>query len=296
MVRRTTASEDGRETTTVEDILSSTSLVTPSNDIYHDLDPEGAIQTNGIDVNHGSAMEALSIEQRYQLERQTAKVRHWRESQYAVGMVEVTWKDELSRHLNDDDDDVNGANRECCSDAASDSMDPTCGCLIASGYVCSKIGAGRIGNMAVLKERVVTEKDENGTAVSRTKIEFIVGPYWPMMMFITYPLIFGVSFWTAYTAIPNVPVAISSVWAILTFGLCLSLFNVAFRDPGILPRFDKVPTDEQQKKLGYESKFQNGRSSSRQEWKWNDTALTYRPRSAHFDPDCAVIVEEFDHT
>ena len=295
MVRRTTASEDGRETATVEDMLSPTSLVAPSNDIYHDLDPEGADQTDIIGVNHGSPMEALSIEQRYQLERKTAKVRHWRENQYAVGMVEVTWKDELSRHLGDedDDDDINGANRSCCSDAASENMDPTCGCLIASGYVCSRIGAGRVGNMAVLKESVVTEKDENGVSVSRTKIDYIVGPYWPMMMFITYPMIFGVSIWTAYSAIPHQSIAIISIWATLTFGLCFALFSVAFRDPGILPRFNKVPTDEQLNNLGYKSRSQNGRNH---EWRWNETALTYRPKGASFDLDCAVMVEEFDHT
>ena len=36
--------------------------------------------------------------------------------------------------------------------------------------------------------------------------------------------------------------------------------------------------------------------SDESQWRWNDRALTYRPRGAWYDQDTAVVVEGFDHT
>eukprot|EP00565_Helicotheca_tamesis_P007378 CAMPEP_0185727030 /NCGR_PEP_ID=MMETSP1171-20130828/2831_1 /TAXON_ID=374046 /ORGANISM="Helicotheca tamensis, Strain CCMP826" /LENGTH=331 /DNA_ID=CAMNT_0028395501 /DNA_START=150 /DNA_END=1145 /DNA_ORIENTATION=+ len=237
-------------------------------------------------------VESLSIEARYENGRKAAKKRHWQESPYAVGLVEPTWRDELTRRggRDDDDEDGNGPNRSMCDDLCSDEMDPTCGCLIASGVVCSRLGAGRVGNMAVLKERsvlveeeVVDEEagegeDEPKTTVRRVyknKIEIVVGPYWPFMMCVTYPLIFGVSGLTAVKAIPGKHPIFIAAWSACTFGLIYSLFSVGCRDPGILTRH---------------------RSPPHASWRWNDQAQTYRPRRAVYDTDCACVIEEFDHT
>ena len=41
-------------------------------------------------------------------------------------------------------------------------IDPGCGCIYLSAVFCSRLGAGRIGNMIVLKERyVMVEVDDN---------------------------------------------------------------------------------------------------------------------------------------
>ena len=262
----------------------------------------------------------LSIERRYAKERMAAKVRNWKEGELAAGLVELTWRDELGKHRYavDDDDDANGANRGVCADCCKEEMEPTCGCLFLSGLVCSRLGAGRVGNMAILRESTVMveeiindadESDEgiesehdggrpalssNGSAagagagggairtrtVHRRKIDLVVGPYWPMLLCITYPLIFAVSTWTLVSAIlPGRHPLVTLIWATLTLGLIYALFGVSFRDPGILPRHRTPPV-----------------GSGRGEWRWNDQAQTYRPRGAIYDPDCAVVIEGFDHT
>ena len=262
----------------------------------------------------GDEAQPLFIDRRYAEERMAAKVRNWKEGELAAGLVELTWRDELGKHryTDDDGDDANGANRGVCADCCKEEMEPTCGCLYLSGLVCSRLGAGRVGNMAILKEstiiveEVINDADDeeegiesehdsartapssNGSGngavrtrrVHRRKIDYVVGPYWPMLLCITYPLIFAVSTWTFVSAIlPGRHPMVTLVWATLTLGLIYALFGVAFRDPGILPRHRTPPV-----------------GSGRGEWRWNDQAQTYRPRGAIYDPDCAVVIEDFDHT
>jgi hypothetical protein len=151
------------------------------------------------------------------------------------------------------------------------------------------LGAGRVGNIAVFKqttewvEEISEESDEtNGEPkmkrFTRPKLLFVAGPYWPMLIFVTYPLILGVSGVTLVTVIPYIHPAIGFVWSLLTIGLIAALALTAFRDPGILPRYENPPPQD------------DGT------WRWNERAHSYRPRNAWYDPDTAVIVEGFDHT
>ena len=84
---------------------------------------------------------------------------------------------------------------------------------------------------------------------------------------------------TLFSAIPGKPLAVILLWAVCTLGLIYSLAMTAFRDPGILPRYERPPP-----------------SSEQRGWRWSDRAYTYRPRGAFYDPDTAVVVEGFDHT
>ncbi|OEU18747.1 hypothetical protein FRACYDRAFT_274878 [Fragilariopsis cylindrus CCMP1102] len=161
-----------------------------------------------------------------------------------------------------------------------------CGCC--SAIMCSVLGAGRIGNMAILKQSTewVTEEvpdEENGgmktNRFTQPRLDFVVGPYWPMLCMVTYPLILGVSGMTLVMAIPKVNPLIGFVWAICTIGLISALAMTAFRDPGIQRRCSDPPPDQEGN-----------------QWRWNDRALSYRPRGAWYDPDTGVIVEGFDHT
>ena len=79
-------------------------------------------------------------------------------------------------------------------------------------------------------------------------------------------------------SIPSKPPIVQLVWAVLTLGLIFALAMTAFRDPGILPRYETPP------------------SQNESAWRWSDRALSYRPRGAFYDSDTAVIVEGFDHT
>jgi hypothetical protein len=244
--------------------------------------------------------EPLSIEQIYLTSQQNARENHWRDNPYATGLVAPTWYDEINRGLDSEGgSDANGPNRSCCSDAAEPEMDPTCGCLYFSGHVCGALKFGRVGNMVILKEsHVLVEEDvedeEAGDGsmitrkVSKREIDLIIGPYWPMMMFVTYPLILGVSFWTAVSAVfvPEYNLILVVIWSVMTFGLCFSLFSVAFRDPGILPKYKSIPNQQNN----------NSSRSKSTSWRWIDSAQSFAPRGAMYDTDCAVVVEEFDHT
>jgi len=210
-----------------------------------------------------------TIEGRYETEREKAKVRHWKESVYAVGLVEPTWADE---QFNPD-------------------RDPLCNCVSIGSKVCARLGARRVGNMAVLRESVETMADDDDDSndeenpgrkrnVSRRTFGIVVGPYWPMLVFVTYPIIFGVSLWAAFSLPGKNPLFIL-FWLCCTLGIIVALFQTSCRDPGIMLRRRESPN-----KLGDPADL----------WRWNDQALTWRPRGAFYDQDCACVVEKFDHT
>ena len=225
-------------------------------------------------------------------------------------------------------------------------IDPGCGCICLSAMICSRLGASRIGNMAVLKERYVmvesdvddddyeedndveglervdgfVDDDEGLTAhqrndsdcsrgtnkkmpaktktlVRKREIQLVVGPFWPMLLFITYPLIFGVSVFTLYSGLPGKPIYVQLIWAVLTLLLIWALFNTGFRDPGILQRRTRPPpmkdgddSDHATRRIGFRWGNEDG------SWRWSDQAQSYRPKNSMYCPDCKVVVEEFDHT
>ena len=303
--------------------------------------------TKSLEITSDPELEAdlatppSSIDDEYRTSREQSKLRHWKESEYAAGLVEPTWADEL---------ELSHRNGQCCCCVAGNGMgqvfqeeiDPGCGCIYLSAVVCSRIGAGRIGNMAVLKERYVWvegEEDEvygeNGDAcdgfvgdeeslhkrkgasdeasgtvdaenkytkhlIRKREIQLIVGPFWPMLLFITYPLIFGVSFFAMKNGLPGKPLPLQIVWGVLTFQLIRSLFNTGFRDPGIMRRHKNPPPsenpgeDENEDETRRRVAFRwQGRTGA---WRWSDHAQSYRPRNAMYDSDCKCIIEEFDHT
>ena len=313
-----------------------------------------SLEITNDDFNPPQTTVASTIEEQYNSEREHSRLRHWHESEYAAGLVECTWSDELE------------ASRQrgcCCSDRHEmnqmfqEEMDPGCGCNYLSAVVCSRLGAGRIGNMAVLKERYVLveaddddddddtnedvnqdgegvvgqeqmdgfvedeedglhkrnnsshsndgDKNNNATSAKSTKkrmirkreIDLIVGPFWPMLIFITYPLIFGVSGLTLWKAIPGQPIYIQLGWATLTFLLIRALFNTGFRDPGIINRHKNPPpvnNDDVEEQVKRRIGFRWGNEEG--PWRWSDQTQSYRPRNSMYCPDCKVIIEEFDHT
>lgn len=223
----------------------------------------------------------VSMDARYDAESQQIRTKAWVESYFACGNVNSTWEAEYVQLRE------TGWKGQCSKlmDGPNSNSVP-CGCF--SAIVCPMFGAGRIGNMIVLKQsnEWVTEEvpdlENGGTKTERStrpRLDFVVGPYWPMLCMVTYPLILGVSLVTLVTVIPKVNAWIGLCWAVCTVGLIVALAMTAFRDPGILPRYSNPPPNQEE----------NG-------WRWNDRALTYRPRGSWFDPDTAVIIENFDHT
>lgn len=218
----------------------------------------------------------LTLDDPSPLSIESTKIKHWKESPFAVGQVGVTWEEECtSEHFCCD--------QQCCRE----DVDANC-CICCSGIVCAKLGAGRVGNMAVLKQSMewvehVEQDEETGEEkvirkYQRPRLDCVVGPYWPMLLFVTYPLIFGISLWTLLIAIPSKHILVKFFWGVSTSALIYSLAKTACTDPGILYRHHHPPPQEEN------------------QWRWSDQGQTYRPRGAHFDTDCAVVVEGFDHT
>jgi hypothetical protein len=176
---------------------------------------------------------------------------HWKASKYAVGLVDVSWKSHqwnLSRS-----NATKGTNQNVI--------------LICSALCCSSQLCGRRGNMVELPANLM------------------LGPYWPILIFVTYPLILGITLATAIMSIPHQSIPVVAVWASLYTLLLLTLGCVACRNPGVLPRHLKP-------------KYTHHRHNTtiHEEWIWNDQALTYRPRTAKYDSACACVLEDFDHT
>lgn len=306
---------------------------------------------HSVQLGGNGPTKASTIEEQYHSEREQAKLRHWKESDFAAGLVEPTWSDELENYRR------KGC---CCCPPDSEAMgqifheeiDPGCGCIYLSAVVCSRLGVGRIGNMAVLKERyVMVEADNDGDdeceegaggervdgfvdeeegglslhqrnstsnsiagggnkilaaktkrLVRKREIQLVLGPFWPMLLFITYPLIFGVSAWTFYSGIPGKPWFVQIGWALLTLQLIRSLFNTGFRDPGILKRHTNPPPVQDDSALDADNNNRNrmriGFRSGNEEgpWRWTDQVQSYRPKNSMYCTDCKVVVEEFDHT
>ena len=221
---------------------------------------------------------AVSAEERYQTEKHHLRLKHWRDSPFAAGLTEPTWMAERQRPS------------EKSQAYGDNELEPdTTGCLCISAQVCPLFGASRVGNMVVLRQshewvEEVTVDEETGERTSqrysRPTLKIVMGPYWPMMMFVTYPLIFGVSGWAFRDAIlPGTkPAVIVLVWFICTIGLITALAFTACGDPGILYRHREPPPQ--------------GENT----WRWTDQAQTYRPRGSFYDVDTAVVVEGFDHT
>mmetsp|Transcript_8761 Transcript_8761/g.11631 ORF Transcript_8761/g.11631 Transcript_8761/m.11631 type:complete len:331 (-) Transcript_8761:234-1226(-) len=251
---------------------------------------ENSEDLNSLDDMTGNAAVAESVQVHM------TRLKKWKESAFAVALTEPTWEAEAQKlswtgersyhRLNgrtivptEDEDDL----------TEMDLHPDTTGCLCCSALICPYLGAGRVGNMCILHsttERIeeVDEDLETGEVktrrFTRPKLLCVLGPYWPMLLFVTYPLIFTVSGWAFMVSIypGNKPFVVVAAWVLLTGGLIGALGLTGCRDPGILYRQAQAPPQNENA------------------WRWNDQAQTYRPRGAHFDADTGVIIEEFDHT
>lgn len=206
------------------------------------------------------------------LDARELKIRNWQQSPFAVGCVNVTWADDRRRFRPDSTSSIQlERNPKVCF----------------SAYVCGCLGARRVGNLAVLAqtteeydhvEIVNTETGEQRiTKRKRPKLLWVLGPYWPVNFFLTYPLIIGISFLIGWTKLPGKSMGVIISWSLSTFLLVFSLAMIACRNPGVLYRHRERPPNAD-------------------DWRWNDQAKTYRPPKARFDPECQVVIEGFDHT
>lgn len=260
---------------------------------------------------------------------QQLRMRHWKESPFAVGLTPATWADERKQRLS--------RRRKWGS---------WCNSPTAWTAVCCPQSVGRVGNMVVLVQRMETittttpsaaailpvaerSDDTNNetspqpqqsatntntstttTTITRPRLVCVMGPYWMVWLCLTLPLVTGVSALTAITRLlpqlqrndddddanpqqqqllsPTTVLILSIAWLVCTAILYLSLCLVACTDPGILYRTPHPPPTP--------STTAADDNIDKEVWLWNDQALTFRPSSAKYDPECAVVIEQFDHT
>jgi hypothetical protein len=186
----------------------------------------------------------------------TELVRRWRESPFAVGLTPRTWAEENASYFD--------VVRHCTP-------------LAMTGCCCPC--AGRVGNMIVLSQRMEAYQDPiSGSTRRRPRLLLVLGPYWMVLIFVTIPIFILLSIYTTYSKVRTQSIIILIFWLISNCGLFFSLIMVGCSDPGILYRHAAPPPGEEA------------------QWNWNDQALTYRPVHAKYDPECAAVIEKFDHT
>eukprot|EP00980_Cylindrotheca_fusiformis_P018525 scaffold6124_cov122-Cylindrotheca_fusiformis.AAC.44 len=224
--------------------------------------PSGA-PSDEDDTRPRQSPEAPEVEaQRDSNDPRQRKLNHWENSVFAVGCVNVTWNDDNPLKKHPPGHEVNNQ-------------------VSWSGVCCGCLGVRRVGNMAVCHQKMREYEDveitEAGEQIivrkKRPALICMVGPYWPINFCITWPLVLGLSIWTAWSRLPDMHIGI-----IVTYGFCVlllisSLFLVSCSNPGILYRHDEPP-------LGCEG-----------DWRWNDQAKTYRPAHARFDNECQQLTQ-----
>eukprot|EP00977_Amphora_coffeiformis_P012927 scaffold3289_cov163-Amphora_coffeaeformis.AAC.2 len=196
----------------------------------------------------------------------------WKESPFAIGPTKLTWAD----------DDI-GCHKICAACFGGSRREiPHMYC---SACLCSKLGAGRVGNVIVLwQSSEQVESSGTGEKYERARLSLVAGPYWMVTVLVTLPLIVLPSLLTYYRGLPGRDTWVWIVWYVSTGALLYSLFKVSTTDPGILYRHASPPV-------------RNGDSNdANEEWIWNDQAYTFRPKTAKFDPEIQAVVSHHDHT
>ena len=137
----------------------------------------GAMDREGIHEEETTTISP-SINGRYHSENQQLRTQHWRESYFARGCVLSTWEAEYAQLQE------NGWKGECSRMMdGKDNNSVPCGCC--SAILCSALGAGRVGNIAVLKQsnewvtEEVPDEENGGTKTERStrpRLDFVAGP------------------------------------------------------------------------------------------------------------------------
>ena len=141
--------------------------------------------------------------------------------------------------------------------AQCDPCDPKFGKRILLGLGVPKTRF--IGNMVILRRHPL----------------IVLGPYWLMLVFVTFPLVVLGPAVVAVIWCSRFHFAVQLAYAAnvaIVFG---ALLSTALRDPGLLQRRPTAPAPD---------------------WNWNDQAQTFKPPGARYCPWCDVVITHFDHT
>jgi DHHC palmitoyltransferase len=186
---------------------------------------------------------------------------HWLRSPFAVGPTKATWAEEKV---------------DCCTLYRSIVTRSRHVHLHFTAFLCSRTGAGRVGNMVVLWQR----QDQVQGRGQTPRLVLVLGPFWMVSCFVTLPFFLAFSCTVFFCRIANKPcIGLLAPWIVVQALVLVALLCVSCRDPGILERHSEPFVDE-----------------SGQPYAWSSQAHTYRPLSSRYDPECGAVIDEFHHT
>jgi len=128
--------------------------------------------------------------------------------------------------------------------------------------------AERAGNMSILFQVTSPSGDRRPIIVA--------GPYWPVMLCVTFPVVVLMSLLYASAVLPLAPPLARVLFWVFTTWCCILLFVVGLSDPGLLRRRRVKPE-------GCES------------WRFSGQAQTFRPTHALYSRECNAVIQGFDH-
>lgn len=180
----------------------------------------------------------------------------------------------------------------------------------------------RVGNMIVLKQITLPSGEP--------RIVFVVGPFWPVLVFVTYPLIVLVSVFVYVKIHDAVPFFLVFLWFAFTLaGQSKVLLFFFFFMLGFCFALRILPSLHQHRLASINQSIHQSINSINchlclsqptvsaalfltgcrdpgilprytiqpsEKWRWNDQVKSYRPPGAIYDQECGCVVEEFDHT
>jgi len=115
----------------------------------------------------------------------------------------------------------------------------------------------------------------NMVLLRRRKPTLIMGPYWLMLVFVTFPLVVVGPAMVAVFWCAKLDPWIQASYAAVALVVAGALLSTGLRDPGVLTRHPTAPAND---------------------WNWNDQAQTFKPPGARYCPWCDCVVTNFDHT
>lgn len=215
--------------------------------------PGRALDTNSSEDGQGSVPRSLTPVN--ETEEQ------WQRSPFAVGPTKATWAEE---------------NVDCCTLYRSIMSRSKHVHLHFTAFLCSRTGAGRVGNMVVVWQRTAA----NQARVQTPRLVLVLGPFWMVCCFVTLPFFLAFSLTVFFCRIANKPcVGLLAPWILIQALVLVALLFVSCRDPGILERRNERLVDD----YG-------------QPYAWSSQAHTFRPLSSRYDPECGAVIDEFHHT
>jgi DHHC palmitoyltransferase len=308
---------------------SNTAAVLENVIVEADQNEEARNARNDSSFAAGSMTQNPTAPEHSDSEPESAMLRQWRASPYAVGLTHATWADEemtFSKLISPCDSRRKMNNPTVRVGNTDEDDEDDCGCSdiqffvrVTAYLLRNNKRASRIGNMVVLASKMEEVEDpyfddssaplrgrnRNVPKINRPRPTWIVGPFFLYTMFVTIPLLGGLSLFTAFYRFlgdGGTDLAFIMIWLLLNIVLFVSLFQVSCTDPGILHRYEAIPLNStflsgDGKQAWHHSRATANSASARSNvrWIWNDQALTFRPQRAKYSSDCAVIIEEFDH-